>query len=390
MPKVLHIIARLNVGGTSRYLDNLIPGLQEGGYEVLVATGYVQGSEIEDDAAKRLPIHKIPTLGRKISPINDFRARRAIKKLIRDYNPDIIQSHTFKAGLLTRTFKCGIPKIHTFHGHLFDDPEFRGLKKYPVILTERLLASHANQLVTVGDQVARDLISYGIGKSNQFISIVPGVRQLQFAEKSSSLAEFGLESETRPIVVWMARVTAVKGPQRVIEIAKAMPDVRFLMVGGGDLFEIIQESAPENLTFLGWQIPEKVWPIADVALSTSHNEGIPISIIEAQMAAIPVVAVNAGAIAQIVVDGETGILTGGDIQELISGISTLVGDLNLRSTLGKNAKKNFESKFGIDDFVDEYLQIYSSLMTQKTRLDETFVLNKRKLLTFYRIKGDKI
>ena len=181
-PKVLHIIARLNVGGTARYLDNLIPGLQEGGYEVLVATGHVQGSEIEDDASKRLPIYRIPTLGRKISPINDFRARRAIKKLIRDYKPDIIQSHTFKAGLLTRTFKCGIPKIHTFHGHLFDDPEFQGLKKYPVILTERLLASHANQLVTVGDQVAKDLIGYGIGKPNQFISIVPGVRQLEFVE----------------------------------------------------------------------------------------------------------------------------------------------------------------------------------------------------------------
>jgi glycosyltransferase involved in cell wall biosynthesis len=365
-PKVLHIIARLNVGGTSRYLDNLIPGLQEGGYEVLVATGYVQGSEIEDDAAKRLPIHRIPTLGRKISPINDFKARRAIKKLIRDYKPDIIQSHTFKAGLLTRTFKCGTPKIHTFHGHLFDDPEFQGLKKYPVIFTERLLASHANQLITVGDQVGRDLIAYGIGKPNQLHSIAPGVRQLQFIEKSLSLAEFGLENETRPIVVWMARVTAVKGPERVIEIAKAMPDVRFLMVGGGDLFEIIQESAPENLSLLGWQIPEKAWPLADIGLSTSQNEGIPISIIEAQMAGVPVVSVNAGAISQIVIDGETGIITSSEIAEIAAGISKLIESPELRNQYSKSARFNVTEKFRIDKFVIEYLGIYSQILSTRS------------------------
>jgi hypothetical protein len=98
----------------------------------------------------------------------------------------------------------------------------------------------------------------------------------------------------------MARITAVKGPERVIEIARAMPEVRFLMVGGGDLADEIQRLAPENLSLLGWQTPERVWPVADIALSTSHHEGIPISIIEAQMAGVPVVAVNVGAISQVV------------------------------------------------------------------------------------------
>jgi glycosyltransferase involved in cell wall biosynthesis len=360
-PKVLHIIARLNVGGTARYLDNLVPGLQEGGYEVLVATGYVQGSEIEDDAAKRLPIHRISTLGRKISPINDFKARRAIKKLILDYKPDIIQSHTFKAGLLARTFKCGIPKIHTFHGHLFDDPEFQGVKKYPVILTEKLLASHANQLVTVGAQVIDDLLEFGIGKREQFISIAPGVRNLQFMERPLALAELGLESETRPVVVWMARITAVKGPERVIEIARAMPEVRFLMVGGGDLAEETQREAPDNLSLLGWQIPERVWPVADIALSTSYNEGIPISIIEAQMAGVPVVAVNVGAISQVVIDGQTGTLTSENTTEIISAIRKIIDDPELLATYARASKTNFAEKFQIDKFVIEYLRIYSNI-----------------------------
>jgi glycosyltransferase involved in cell wall biosynthesis len=360
--KVLHIIARLNVGGTARYLDNLVPGLQEGGYEVLIATGYVQGREIEDDAAKRLPIHRIPTLGRKISPINDFKARRAIMKLIRDYKPDIIQSHTFKAGLLTRTFKCGIPKIHTFHGHLFDDPEFQGIKKYPVVVIEKLLANHANQLVTVGVQVIDDLMDFGIGSREQFISIAPGVQSLQFMERPLSVAELGLDSETRPIVVWMARITAVKGPERVIDIARAMPEVRFLMVGGGDLVEKVQREAPDNLTLLGWQIPERVWPVADIALSTSHNEGIPISIIEAQMAGVPVVAVNVGAISQVVVDGQTGILTSEDTREIVSALRKLAFEPALRAEYALASRANYVKNFQIDKFVIEYLRIYSNIL----------------------------
>ena len=364
-PKVLHIIARLNVGGTARYLDNLVPGLQEGGYEVLVATGHVQGSEIEDEAVTRLPIHRIPTLGRKISVIDDFKARRAIKKLILDYKPDIIQSHTFKAGLLTRTFKCGIPKIHTFHGHLFNDPEFQGKKKYPVMLIERMLASHANQLITVGDQVKHDLLSYKIGKPDQFISVVPGVRQIDFQDRKHSLIEFGLENETRPIVVWMARITAVKGPEHVVELAKALPNVRFLMVGGGDLFKVTRQKAPDNLQFLRWQSPEKIWPLADIAISTSKNEGIPIAIIESQMAGIPTIAINVGAISQIVIDRETGILVMDKNEELISGIRILVEDLDLRETYGKNAKRNFDSKFRIDIFVVEYLRLYSDLLSKR-------------------------
>ena len=364
-PKVLHIIARLNVGGTSSYLDNLVPGLQESGYEVLIATGYVQGSEIEDDVTKRLPIHRIPTLGRKISPINDFKARRAIKKLIRDFKPDIIQSHTFKAGLLTRTFKCGIPKIHTFHGHLFDDPEFQGLKKYPVILSERLLASHANQLLTVGRHVIQDLLAFGIGKSSQYKSIVPGVRQLQFVERTLGLHALGLDIEERPIVVWMARITAVKGPERLIHIARAMPEVRFLMVGGGDLAEEMQRYAPGNLSLLGWQAPEWVWPVADIALSTSHNEGIPISIIEAQMAGVPVVAVNVGAVSQVVLDGQTGILVSENIQEIVSAIRKLVDEPELRAEYARASRKNFVETFQIDKFVLDYLEIYSQILSPK-------------------------
>jgi glycosyltransferase involved in cell wall biosynthesis len=133
------------------------------------------------------------------------------------------------------------------------------------------------------------------------------------------------------------------------------------MVGGGDLAEEIQQQAPDNLSLLGWQIPERVWPVADIALSTSHNEGIPISIIEAQMAGVPVVAVNVGAISQVVIDGQTGTLTSENTTEIISAIRKLIDDPELLVEYALNSKTNFAEKFQIDKFVIEYLRIYSNI-----------------------------
>jgi glycosyltransferase involved in cell wall biosynthesis len=133
------------------------------------------------------------------------------------------------------------------------------------------------------------------------------------------------------------------------------------MVGGGDLAEEIQQQAPDNLSLLGWQTPERVWPVADIALSTSHNEGIPISIIEAQMAGVPVVAVNVGAISQVVIDGQTGILTSENTTEIVSAIRSLLEEPELLAKYARASKINFAEKFQIDKFVIEYLRIYSEI-----------------------------
>ena len=212
MPKVLIVIARLNVGGTAQYIGELTRGLKAHGYDVLVATGFVQGAEVEDDVAATLPLHRIDNLGRKISPSNDWKARKELQELIDGYQPDLIYSHTFKAGLLARTIKTSIPRIHAFHGHLLYEPELTGWKVRLVVAIERLLASKAKALVTVGENVAAELVAEKVGKAANYVSIAPGVRPLELAERSSARRELGIEDETRPIVVWMARVTAVKAP----------------------------------------------------------------------------------------------------------------------------------------------------------------------------------
>jgi hypothetical protein len=135
---VLHIIARLNLGGTAKYLITLNNGLNKADIESLVATGYVQTGEIEDPDAKKLKPIRVKNLGRKISLKNDLKAAKEVREAISRIKPDIIHTHTFKAGLLVRAQRNRIEEglgkklkfVHTFHGHLFDDPEFKGFKAF--------------------------------------------------------------------------------------------------------------------------------------------------------------------------------------------------------------------------------------------------------------------
>ena len=126
--RVLHVIARLNVGGTARYITQLANELPKHGIETFVATGFVQGSEVEDPSAQSIKLIRIKSMGRSIRPIKDHHARKELEKIVAEVKPDIIHTHTFKAGYVIRIKNQPVPVVHTFHGHLLDDPEFSGFK----------------------------------------------------------------------------------------------------------------------------------------------------------------------------------------------------------------------------------------------------------------------
>lgn len=362
MPKILIVIARLNVGGTSQYIGELVPGLQKSGYEVIVATGRVQGAEIEDPIVTRLPIERIRFLGRRISIYKDVRARREIANLISKYRPDIIYSHTFKAGLLVRSLNTSISRIHAFHGHLLTEPELAGWKSRLVILVERYLATRTDLLVTVGERVALELLHEGVGVKEQYRSIPPGVHLLELEDRSKARKQLGIESETRPIVVWMARVTAVKAPLRVVELAKAIPEARFLLAGGGDLIDEVQKKAPANLTVLGWQPASRMWAVADIAISTSENEGMPVALIEAQLAGIPVVAVDVGSVGEVIENNVTGFAYSNFNSEYFLKVKDLVLDKRIRKILGIQARERAKIEFSPATMVQRHLQVFLKLL----------------------------
>lgn len=360
--KLLFVIARLNKGGTAQYLNELTKGLQARGHQVLIATGFVQGEEIEDESADSLPLHRIESLGRKISPIKDLAARRELEKLVELYEPDLIYTHTFKAGLIGRTMKRRCPLIHAFHGHLLDEPEFQGWKKWIVILLERWLARRADRLVTVGERVARELVSVKVGSREKYVSIAPGVRPLKLANRQEVLNEFGLSDEKRPIVAWLARVTAVKGPARVYELAKRFPNALFIQAGGGDLLESISGKSLENYRIVGWQSAEKIWAIADIAISTSENEGMPVALIEAQLAAIPVVALSVGSVEEVVLNGETGYVVYNWGDEFFNRLAELIDSKSKRVDFGEAAKVSALNRFDPKLLVDNHEALFKEVL----------------------------
>jgi glycosyltransferase involved in cell wall biosynthesis len=357
---VLHLIARLNVGGTARYITRLAEELPKHKINVFVATGYVQGSEQEDPSAKKLKVIRIPCLGRQINPIKDHLAYKQLLEVIRDVKPDILHTHTFKAGLIgrkrTKKIKIAAGKqvkfVHTFHGHLFDDPEFTGVKSSIITSLERRFAKRTDALVTVGARVEKELLDRKIGQPKQFTNIPPGVDPLKIPKA---------KPRKKITIGWIARVTGVKNPLRALEIAKRFPDSQFLLAGGGDLLEQVREQAPQNTKVLGWTDAPKLFAASDIILSTSENEGMPIALIEAQLASKPVVATNVGGVAEVVINNKTGFVTAKNTEELARALQKLINSKALRVNQGKAAKVHASKAFSVEKMVKAHVSLYKKL-----------------------------
>jgi glycosyltransferase involved in cell wall biosynthesis len=358
--RVLHVIARLNVGGTARYITRLAEELPKHKIETFVATGFVQGSEQEDPSAKKLKVIRIPSLGRQINPIKDHFAFKQLLEIIKEVKPDILHTHTFKAGYIGRIKTKEINKaagkqvkfVHTFHGHLFDDPEFSGLKSLVITSFERRFAMRTDAIVTVGAQVGKELLEREIGQPEQFTNIPPGVEPLKIPKA---------KPRKKITIGWIARVTGVKNPLRALEIAKLFPDAQFLIAGGGDMLEQVKAQAPHNTKVLGWTDAPKLFAASDIILSTSENEGMPIALIEAQLASKPVVATNVGGVSEVVLNNKTGFVTKRNTQELAKALEKLIASKAQRTTQGKAAKAHATKAFSVEKMIDAHVSLYKKL-----------------------------
>jgi glycosyltransferase involved in cell wall biosynthesis len=359
--KVLHVISRLNVGGTPKYIGNLIEGLLDEGYEVLLATGHVEASEIEDPIVKNNYVVKVPHLRRAISVFHDLKAFLEIRTIIKKFEPDIIHSHTFKAGLLVRLSTRKIPKIHTVHGHLFANPEFNRFEVNVIKVIEKILARKTEIVVTVGQRVGNDLVDFGIVGKSKTRSIPPGL--VPFTSNSKKdfdvLAKNNIRLEEKPIVGWMGRFTEVKNPSRVFELALFRSDLFFIVAGSGHLYHNYIDHNLPNLLLLEWADTETIFNSIDILLSTSHNEGMPLLLIEAVMAGIPVVANDVGSVGEIVSDGDNGILCNDSIlsySEALDEILRMINDSKIEFDL---CRARAIERFSLKNLVDSHTAIYN-------------------------------
>lgn len=358
--RVIHVIARFNIGGTARYLSHLLPELEQNNLEVLLVVGRVQSGEIEDSSLANLKIVRIEKLGRKISFISDLISYFKIRKIVEDFKPDLIHSHTFKAGFLSRLMHFRIPKVHTFHGHLLTDPEFTKFRKLIIVRIERFLSNFTKSLITTGEKVALDLQAEGVGSPIQYISIPGQVRFLEAGSREKARQRLNLRDEFT--ILWSARLVSVKNPKLLVEIAKLMPDCKFLMAGDGIELDSIRSNAPTNLEILGFVDMKEILLAADIFLSTSLNEGVPYSLMEAQSVGLPIIAVNCGAISELVIDGVNGYLVEPLAEEIVNRIREIQMDTDTLKRIRLNIEKQKIEKNLEIDFVSKHIELYKSLL----------------------------
>ena len=298
----------------------------------------------------------------------DLKAFLGLIKTIREFNPDVIHTHTAKAGVLGRIASIVAGRkairIHTFHGHLLHG-YFAKWKTSLIITIEKFLARRTNYLIAIGNEVERDLLAAGIGKTNQYRTFFPGLPQPKELQKSAARAELELNNSIL-YCTFVGRLTAIKRPDRLLDIAAQMlarhENIHFLIAGEGELFaesKARAESEKLPVTFLGWRKDiDLIFAASDIAILTSDNEGIPLTLIQAAQAGLPIVAPAVGSISDIVEDGVTGLLSVPTASAIAASLSTLINGENLREKMGAAGKLRALEFFSLSRMLRDHTDIY--------------------------------
>lgn len=375
----MRIIARMNVGGPAVQVSGLMRGLNTVDFDHRLYTGFCTLDEADylDTMATDLKAVRIEGFGRRVSLGGDIKAFATLVKEIRSFKPHVIHTHTAKAGFLGRIASMvslyPSVRVHTFHGHLLNG-YFGQFKRVLVVIAERTLGIYTNQLLAVGDKVRQDLLQSGIGDSEKFGLMAPGLAIDALPDKKSSCESLGLASDQLHCA-FIGRVTQIKRPDRfldvVAEIKMRRINLSFFIAGDGELLEhsrarIIAEALP--VTVLGWQSDiEKILAAADIVVLTSDNEGTPLSLIQAGMAGLPVVTTNVGSVPEVVLDGTTGITTNLDVNQIADALEKLANNADLRATMGAAAQEFTLANFGVTQFVSAHEELYKKLLTGRAK-----------------------
>ncbi len=375
--RVMHVIARMNVGGPAVEITELMRGLDPGRISQRLVTGHcgVDEADFLQTQAVDVSATRIEGLGRSIRPADDARALARLVQMIRASRPDIVHTHTAKAGVLGRVAAViagtGSGIVHTHHGHLLHG-YFGPAKTAAVVRVERQLALVTERMVAVGVQVRDDLLEAGIGRPHQYSVIHSGVRPGPLPGRSEARRELGLPQGSA-IVSMIGRLTHIKRPDRLADVAALLHaqglDAHFVVAGGGDEQRTLSQRIEKEglpITMLGWR--SDLWRVlaaTDVVLLTSDNEGTPLSLVQAGLAGVPAVATDVGSVSEVVESGVTGLLCSTSARELADALTVLIGDPELRSAMGTAAREKALLEFGVQAFLDQHAALYEAVARRR-------------------------
>ena len=414
MTKIIRIIARLNVGGPAKHVVWLTSGLQDAGFNTLLVTGTVPEGEEDmsyfaDEAGVR-PLY-FPEMSREISLKDLVTVWKLFRLFVRE-RPDIVHTHTAKAGTVGRTAGflyrwltpgalIGKPReckfVHTYHGHVFHSYYGRNRTRL-FIAIERLLARMiTDRLIVISKQQSEEIgEKFRVGRSGQLKVIPLGLDLGLFEDHASRRTKFRHElciPDHTILIGIVGRLTEIKNHQMFLNVVWRLKSidpalrrqgaVRFIVVGDGGLRDALELQSQQldldkDVIFVGGRRdPEYFYPALDVVALTSRNEGTPLTLIEAMANARPVVATSVGGVVDllgdVVEDGpyqvcRRGIaVPPGDEDAFAAALSRIIRDRSLRQELGERGLEFVEVNYSKERLFEDIKHLYAELVHEKAQ-----------------------
>ncbi|HEX3856908.1 MAG TPA: glycosyltransferase family 4 protein [Verrucomicrobiae bacterium] len=401
--KITHVITRLIVGGAQENTVATVLGLrQKADVEVHLISGPTTGSEgslesklvesreskVEDNRSGSRPstlgprLLIVPELVRPIHPLNDWLALHRLEKIFREQKPDIVHTHSGKAGILGRLAarRAGVPiVIHTIHGPSFGNFQ-SGLGNFIFRAAEKKAARVTDHFIVVAEAMKTQYLTVGIGRAEQYIKIFSGFPLEPFLAVKNDLdlrKKLGIAPDDF-VVGTIARLVKLKGHNDLFAVAPELvrqnPKIKFLLVGDGEYrarFENLGRSLKleRHFIFTGLVPPNEVPKyvgIMDALVHLSLREGLPRALPQALAAAKPVVAYDCDGAREVCLDSQTGFLIQpGDLKNLTEKIIHLANDSTLRQAFGRCGQNFVRENFAVEKMVESIHNLYLKLAARR-------------------------
>jgi glycosyltransferase involved in cell wall biosynthesis len=384
--RIAHVITRMIVGGAQENtLLSCKDALRLHGDETLLITGPALGPEgdlLAREGAGEVPVQLLDALRRPINAWRDPLAYRALRRAIRAYQPDVVHTHSAKAGMLGRmaAWSLGVPAIiHTVHGAPFHEYQSR-LARELFRRCERYAARRCHHLVSVADAMTDRLVQAGVAPRDKFTTVYSGMDVEPFLEadrhRQRVRSEWGFRDQD-VVVGKIARLFHLKGHEYVIEaasdIVRQCPQVRFLLVGDGILRASLENQiAAAGLTshfrFTGLvdprQIPELIGAM-DVLVHASLREGLARALPQALIAGKPVISYDVDGAREVVIPEQTGfLLPPRSVTPLAHAVQQLADSPDLRQRLGQQGRQRFTDQFRHQEMARQLRALYQHVLAK--------------------------
>ena len=361
-PVLVYTITKAELGGAQRHVYDLIESLHHE-YEIHLIVGSL-GWLADQCRELGISVHHLPTLTRSINMLLDILAVKEFINLIKQVKPDIIHAHSGKPGVIARLAGaiCKIPVIFTAHGWGFD-PNAPKLRSNAAFVVEKLLTPLAAKIICVCESDRQLAIKLKVVDGDQVVTISNGIRHIDTL--------LSTPETDPPQLIMVARFNKQQKDQHTFMNAIKMLDegIKVLFVGTGPDWEEAKNIAQNldilfRVSFLGDRLDvETLLAKSQIFVLTTHYEGLPVSILEAMRAGLPVIATNVNGIPEQVVDGVTGLLVPHeDVNALVQALTTLINDPDMRRRMGEEGAKKLTKEFTVEQMVAKTKLVYQSII----------------------------